>query len=687
MKLRMPPESVGTKLFIIISGAVVFLSAALGLISYQVSKSIIQNEVGTASSQAIGQAADKLDFLFAGYEALSRQLAVDQTLRQDLASVSSPELGAYGRNQASERLRQKLDALTGSDARLLGVRLVAPSLIESASYKSAGISNLRSDATVEERIKLIRDADGEPVWFPALRTGFFGNYQEPTVTMGRLLKNMQKPEAQYVLLIEIREASLGKVLSGIAIGRSGELRIVDGNNRIVHAKDQQLLEEESFIRAEADRLSGEKRHFLAPDEAGIHQLVVFKQMQTAGWTMIGYAPEQDFVGAADRLLYITLLVVIVAIGMAVLIGLYLVRRIGRPLRTLADLMEQGACGDLQIRADFRGRDEIGRLGISFNRMVVQLSSLVNQTSISAREVTGTAKEVAEASLSTSRLAGEIAAVTQEIAAGAEGLALEADNGNQAVHSAGITIEKAEGSNEAMNQAVDRVMGISAEGGTHMQALLAKTDTISGMTGLLKDNSGRLERSTQSIRQILAPMAAMTKQTHILSLNASIEAARAGAAGKGFMVIAEEIRQLAAKSSESLGNVSTITEQIQKDIANTVSVLSEVSPLFTEQLQSVRDAASFFGDVKQEMGELLLHIEESSRCVQEMVASQAVLGHAITNVSLVVQETGSSTYQVADMASGQFEVSERLVALSGNLEQLAEGLNRTLVHFKTQSEDS
>lgn len=683
MRMRLLLTSVGAKLFVVISGTVVLLSVLLGLISFQVSKDIIRNEVGTASSRAVGQAADKLDFLFAQYESMSRQLAVDQTVRQDLAAVSSSELGNYEKNQAAERLRKKLDALVSSDSRLLGARLVPPELVDSLSYKSAGINSLRKDAAVEERMQLIWEADGEPVWFPAIKAGFFQNSTVPAITMGRFMKNLQQPEVRFVLLLEIRQSALGEALTGITVGHSGTIRIIAEDNRIVHAENEALLEADSFIRPEAAEEETEGNgYFVAEDEAGIGQLVAYKKLDTTGWTMLGYAPEQEFTAPAVRLLYITAAVVLAAVCMSMLIGLYLVRKIGRPLSDLSKLMEKGARGNLQIRAAGGGRDEIGRLGASFNDMAAQLSTLVGQISVSAEEVMGTAGEAAGASLNTAQLAREIAAVTQEIAAGASSLALEADHGKQAVEATGQTMGQVAASTVRMNESVQRVMGISREGRSYMETLLGKTDAAARITAHIHDHSARLEQSAKSIRLILEPMAAMTKQTHILSLNASIEAARAGSAGKGFMVIAEEIRQLAAKSAASLETVSSITGGIEADIDATRGLLLEAEPLYKEQLQSVRESAAFFADVGLEMDKLVLHIEEASRFVRNMEAAQEVLGRAIDNVSVVVEETCLATHQVAEMSAEQQGVSESLVTVSHNMEQLAEVLNGTLVHFRT-----
>ncbi|RUT48382.1 methyl-accepting chemotaxis protein [Paenibacillus anaericanus] len=682
---RIQFKSVGMKLFFIIFGAIVLLSVVLGLSSYVMSKEIIRGQVGMASSQAIEQAADKLDFLFTQYESISRQLAVDQTLKSDLEIVNKENVDTVTKNQAESRINKRLDSLRASDDRLLAVRLVSKSMEDVKSYKSTGIAAIRTDEVVEGRVKSVLDASGEPVWLPALSKGFFDAYTEPTVTMGRLLRNMKNPDAEYILLIEIKERSLGSLLSNLKIGNSGEVRILTADNKIVHAPDVELLESESFIGLDDSVLKSEQSSFSREDEQGVKQLVVYQPLLTGDWRIIGYAPESDFLSAADKLIYVMLIVLLLAIIVALLIGYSLVRMIGKPLEKLCRLMEEGERGNLKVRAHFKGRDEIGRLGHSFNKMLEQISLLVDRTNHSTLELLTTAENLAKASKDTSQTAGEISGATLEIAKGAASLANEAERGTELVEDIGTQMNKVVEMNDTMNQSVERVIEVSYQGKEYMEQLVSKTEAVTRMTGLIEENSDKLSKSTYSIRNILAPMVEMTKQTNILSLNASIEAARAGAAGKGFMVIAEEIRKLAVQSNNSIQTVSMITEEIQEAIQNTVNVLLSISPMFDEQLNSVNEVSSIFQNVTGEMENFVGDIQSSSTSVHELLASQVSLGEFIMNVSSVVQQSNASTEEVASMSSDQYKVSEELVALSNRLEELAESLNQSLNAFHIETD--
>ncbi|AIQ51769.1 methyl-accepting chemotaxis protein [Paenibacillus sp. FSL R7-0331] len=674
-------KSVGVKLFVILFGTIVLLSTVLGITSYYAAKGIITDEVAAASSQSIVQAADKLDFLFAEYEALSRQFAVDSSLKADMELVNNPAAGTVAKVAAEDRIRRKLDSVKGSDDRLIAIRLVSRSLVDAESYKSAGVSAVRDGEQIQARMKKIDEGKGQPVWFPVLDKGFFEMYSESSMTMGRLLRNIQNPAAEYYMLIEIKGSALTDVLSNLHIGQTGEIRILDPQGSIVYGADNSLLGQASYIQVAGAEQAGQEQSFTAKDEQGESQLVVYQPLATGGWTLLGYAPVSDFTKSADKLLYITFAVVLAAALIALLIGYVLIRLIGRPLGKLARLMEEGEQGNLQVRTSFKGQDEIGRLGHSFNRMMEQISLLAGQSSRSAAEVLATSEQLVKASGATSAHAREVAEATGEIAQGAASLAAEAEASNRNVELMATMMQEVAGINAIMDSTAERVLTVSDQGAELMRTLVTQSESTVQMMKLIHENSALLQESNHLIRSILSPMIAVNKQTNILALNASIEAVRAGAAGKGFIVIADEIRGLANQSNESIQSVSRITEEISNHIENTVKVVSEAGPLFREQITSVRESSIIFGSVRTEMEAFLALISQSSASVTELDLFQCQLGESMASVTSVVQQTSASTQEVASMSSQQFIVSEELVALSAKLEELAENLKQSLVSFE------
>ncbi|PJN50078.1 Methyl-accepting chemotaxis protein McpC [Paenibacillus sp. GM2FR] len=676
MMRRFQFKAVGMKLFVIFFTTIVLLSSALGILSYFISKDTVMDQVSEATSGQMMQAADKLDFLLAQYEAASRQWALDTVLREDLITVSTADIGIRDKTEAENRIREKLNGMASSDKRLQGMRLVAPNLQAQSSYNSTGLSGMSSADSVKAKIDRIIQADGEPVWFPTEVQGFMENEKTATMTMGRLLKNLKNPDAQYILLIDIKDEAVGEVLANLKIGNNGQMRIVADDNRIVHDMDTAQLMQPSTITVPQEVEEG--GIYYTADE----QMVVYTPLKTAPWHMVGFAPVSDFVQATDKLLAVTLVVIVAAILIAVLIGYYMMRSIGRPLNQMCSLMEEGEQGNLRVRTEFRRVDEIGRLGHSFNRMMGQISALVDQTNASAKEVLVTAEELAEASKGTSLTAGEIASAMEQIAQGSGSLAMEAERENQLAENIGVQMSKVSDSNQVMEAAADRVLRVTGEGARHMDNLVEKSTRINQVNRAIVQNAEKLKDNTASIHKILELMSEITHQTNVLSINATIEAARAGAAGSGFMVVANEVRSLADRSKESIHTVGEMIKDIRAEVQGSVDALTSASPLFDEQLHSVQEAQGVFDHVRHEMDALLTEIRESTRSVEVLISSQLTLTDSISEASSIVQETSAATEEVASMSSEQFKVSEKLVGLSSRLEELSEGLRKSLVMFRT-----
>jgi methyl-accepting chemotaxis protein len=354
--------------------------------------------------------------------------------------------------------------------------------------------------------------------------------------------------------------------------------------------------------------------------------------------------------------------------------------IGRPIIMLRNLMKEGEQGHLTVRMKVTSQDEIGQLGHSFNQMMEKITVLVQQTNLSAQEVLETATELSDVSKKTATSAKEIAVATEEIAGGASSLAVESERGNELTHSIGMQMKAVVSSNVVMGTAASDVQKSSEQGIRYMSELIQKTNATEAMTRNMVEKVDNLKESTRSIRKILEVLSNVSKQTNILSLNATIEAARAGAAGKGFMVVADEIRKLADQSRQSIAIVGQITETIQKEIDETIKALSNAYPIFQEQIMSVKEADLIFKQVQTHMGGFIGQLSEVTESISQLDASQLVLNDAMSNVSAVAEESSATSQEVASLSSEQLNISSGLVRLSDKLEQLSNSLHDSLSKF-------
>lgn len=672
-------QTVGMKLFLQFFICIVLFVSVMGYLALQTSREVIQDNAADQSHKTITVAREKLDMIYQKYEQLSASFLADQEfqntlLRFDEASTSGDE---YNRALAYTTMNSRLQQHVMTDDDIASMTLY--------TLDGANLVNSSEKAFQEvDWFQHIVDQNGRAVWV-APHPDRYGDFSKERFVLGRVIKHVNYSSNAVVLIMELRMRALADHLANTDMGETGNSLIIDGEGYVIHSN----IADHIGMQTEIDFTNGQDGNevsdsYIGDNSEGVQQLVVFdKSEQYTGWYVAGTVDVEELVSGADVIATMTYIIVVIAALLAVVIGFILARVFGHPLVELRNLMRKGEEGDLTVRAKVTKRkDEIGQLRTSFNQMMEQIAQLAEQTSVSARDVLKTAGELSDVSSKTAISAREISVATEEIAGGATTLAVEAERGNELTLSIKGEMARVVESNFKMGQSAHDVHKVSEQGIENMGQLITKTNSAEQMIRSMSEKVTHLNESTASIRQILTVLTNITKQTNILSLNATIEAAGAGAAGQGFMVVADEIRKLADQSKQSIEIVAQITETIQTEIEDTVDTLSQAHPIFEEQVHSVREADAIFKNVQEQMNEFIAHLDDTTNSVQQLEQSQLVLTEAMANVSAVSEEASATSEEVASLSVEQLNVSEGLVTLSETLETLSRSLEESLSKFKT-----
>jgi methyl-accepting chemotaxis protein len=681
-----PLKSVGVKLFLIFLSSIVVVVLFLGVLSYNKAKNTIKDNVSEANRQTIIQTSEKLDITLKQYENLALQLYFDTQMQSNLTELASAE-SSYDKFVATDAISKKLSSQTTTDSNIVAITLIPQS--PEMQVISSGSSGLTVDGIRDQEWYKTVVANSESYtpyysaeaksaqnyWFPTSVAGTGGK----NIAMVRTLKNLGS-NAGYVVLLELKNTLLEEAFKSVSLGDGSRIQLVSPDGTVVASSvpaDDGIVSELSFIVE--SKQSSESQEAKSTD--GKEVLAVYNPMEKADWKLAGVVPTDQLVKAASPILVTTFVAAGAAALLAILIGFWMVQMIAKPLARLKDLMVEGAKGDLSVRTEFASKDEIGELSASFNMMMERITELVAQTTDTAREVLETAGELGEASRKTAISAKEIAAATEEIAGGAGSLAQEAERGNELTDLIGTQMQSVIAANAEMDQAARGVGEASGHGAKQLEELLEQTGRTGEMTTALVDRVNNLKDTVYSVIKVLDVMKNITQQTNILSLNATIEAARAGEAGRGFMVVAGEVRQLADQSKQSIALVAGITDKIMTEMNETVAVLSEVAPLFKEQMSSVKSTSDIFVSVKGQMEDFITSLESVTGAIDSLNHSQGVLSDAMSNVSAVAQQSSATSEEVASLSNEQQNVSDQLVSLSGKLQSASTQLDSKLSMFK------
>lgn len=669
-----PARSVGVRLFLIFFVAIVVFVVTLGLMSYSKAKGTIQDIASKANQQTIVQTSEKIDIILAKYENLGRQVFYDKELQSLLTTYTSPSISDFERFSTDRDIRQKLSNIITADSFVKAIYIIPPKKEQAiaAGNMVTDVKKLIAEPWVNEMEK-----GSKLVWIPTKTDG-----STPYFTIARTLGSMNNLNDSYIFVIELSATVLNQQLQNVDLGAEGELQLISENQKIVASNKVESSGAKShwaFMKKEPkDKKTGS---VVSRDANDREILAVYNTLSANDWKLVGTIQTAELTKDAKGILNLTLWAVLAVVFIAGLIGVWMVRMIAKPLGKLSLLMKEGSTGNLNVRTTHKSKDEIGQLSNSFNEMMEQITLLVQQTNNTAQDVLVTASELGDASRKTAISAKEIAVATEEIANGASSLAMEAERGSDLTGNISSQMQMVVAANDEMGKAARHVESASELGTKHLGDLLDKTHQTEDMTRSMMRKVDNLKDTTSSIVKVLDVLQNIAKQTNILSLNATIEAARAGAAGRGFMVVADEIRHLADQSRQSIDMVSQITDRIMKEMNETVQVLLDANPLFKSQMDSVKETNDIFVSVREQMVEFIGRLDSVTASIDTLNQSQLILSEAMGNVSAVAEESSATSEEVASLSSEQQSVSSQLVNLSSKLENVSTELKETLSSFR------
>ncbi|MNI08246.1 Methyl-accepting chemotaxis protein McpC [compost metagenome] len=599
---------------------------------------------------------------------------LDEEMQGAITDASLSSAGDYERFSATTRMKNRLNSMTFSTKGIVAVYMISPDKI---------IDDVTSGTIDQNFLNTIRDQSWFTEMSKASQTKWMNVSNEKSSALGvfRLARSVQSVNGmkRFVLVADINLDILNGYLKEVNLGSKSKVQLLGPDNIVIgsaNSNDIGKVTEYDLSKAGTKKVG----NINTQDSKGNSVLAVYNTQVSTDWKLLGTVATEQLIKDAKGILLATYAAAGVVALAAIVIAFWMVRMIAHPLSKLQNLMEEGSKGNLNVRVETKAKDEIGQLSLSFNVMMEQITKLVKQTNFSAQEVLDTATELTQASNKTAISAKEIAVATEEIANGATSLANEAERGNELTENISRKMVQVINSNKEMEQSARQVEDSSKQGTEYLKGLLEKTNITVDMINALTAKVDSLKSSTSSVLKVLDVMQNITQQTNILSLNATIEAARAGAAGRGFMVVADEIRQLADQSKQSISMVGQITDNIQMEMNETVQALSEASPLFQEQINSVKETNQIFISVRDQMAGFVQHLDVVTASIDELNESQNVLSEAMSNVSAVAEESSATSEEVASLSSEQQTVGQHLVELSDKLENVSAELKESLSKF-------
>lgn len=654
-----------------------------GIFSYKEASKIIIENYKQANINMIQKTGEFYEILFQTVDGKSQQFASD-------ANVRNYYNGFYKNNPELEK--QVFTQINGqaivediSDQNINVISILAPygQLVTS----SGQINREAYDEYIKtEEEKLVNKEKGKGIWR--------GNHylldkylnipkNQYGITISRqIINNQMNPIG--ILVMDIQRDSLIKPLKSVELPQGSKCAFITPDGREITAEGENATNDffgEDYYKASLESQENEGIEQLKYENR--EYLYAYYKVGDTGCMLGTLIPKDEIIKQADEIKNITIIIVVMASFIAIIVSAILAKGIGSEINKINRTVKKASEGDLTVVCNTNRKDEFKLLSENITEMLKGMKKLIHQTADVSNLVANSSESLSHASIKLVESSKNITGIVEEM-----------DNGIvQQAEDAKVCLNKMESLGEKITHVNEGTTKISKfavstkeivnSGIIIIKELDNKAEETSKITQSVIDNIQNLEKESFSIEGIIDTINSIAKQTDLLALNASIEAARAGSAGVGFSVVAEEIKKLAEESLNASNKISKIINGIRLLTKNTAETARKAEQIVISQDTVLQKTIKAFDHVTQHVEELTNDIEKISLRIKDIERMKNETENAIGSISEVLQGTAAASTKVQKSADLQLSEAEFLNLSAEELRNYSIQLEEAINSFKTE----
>lgn len=470
------------------------------------------------------------------------------------------------------------------------------------------------------------------------------------------------------------ETALLDIADNTKIGETGYFAVISNGEFIAHPDETKtgidITQEEYYQEIIAtNATSGTVKYMYE----GKEKILGFSVNETKDWIIIGTVYIDELEEKATPILMPIGTALFLSIIIAIIVSLFVAKQITKPIRSLQNKMKQVEDGDLSINLIQGRTDEIGQLSISANEMKEKLRTILNSVSGAAQAITTNSHELSLSTNEVKAASAQIAITMQEIASGSDTQATHASNLSISMRDFTEKIDEANEKSIQIKDASNAVRDLAGDGSSLMLQSVKQMENVDAIVNQAVIKVQGLDGKSKEVTKLVSVIKDIAEQTNLLALNAAIEAARAGEAGKGFAVVADEVRKLAEQVSGSVISITEIVNGIQTETSDVTSTLENGYQEVKQGSEQIKKTGQTFKQINQALVDMSNQItvindnliqvtntsKEMNRATEEIAAVAEQSAAGVEQTSASAQETSSAMEEMANHTEDLINVAKDL----------------------------
>ena len=379
---------------------------------------------------------------------------------------------------------------------------------------------------------------------------------------------------------------------------------------------------------------------------------------------------------SQRLSTAVTVILAVILAMILFVFAYIMLNVCSPIKKLTAAIAKDDQGRFAIKEiHLIQKNELGKLGENINQVMAQMRGFIHKTSGAMQSLVESNEHLSEQTDSNATVSGTMAS---EISRSAGSAADQLRSTDEVLGTLAQMIESLDEVNASVDTMIEnakRISDESDEGAVTIRDAVDKIASLESTISHAEEIMEQLGKRSAEIGQIVSTISDIASQTNLLSLNASIEAARAGQHGKGFAVVAEEVRKLAEESQEAAGNIEGLISLIQTETAEAVAAVQEGSEEVKVSSKVIGDAGEIFNSINTSVKDIVENVEHTGEAVKALSeqsagvrASSEVVGTSAQDIAERMESSAQSSKEQSDSLNAMAKTVRELTGMAQSIEQ-------------------